>query len=85
MVVGLVAIRHEATIEELMVLFSHSGLDVVWEGSTGTSGVVTAPTASLLVLISSLSRAVIDHIAFVRLILLSTTDLIQNIRVDMWR
>ena len=65
MVVSLVAIGHEATIEELVVLFGHCGLDIVWEGSSGASGVVPAPTTSLLELISSLSRAMIDHIAFV--------------------
>ena len=84
MVVSLVAIRHEAAVEELMVLFSHSCLDVIWEGCSSSSGVVPAPATSLLVLISSLSRAVIHHIAFIRLILLGAADLIQNICVDMW-
>ena len=84
MVVSLVAIRHEAAIEELVVLFCHCCLDVIWEGCSSSSGVVPAPASSLLVLISSLSRAVIHHIAFIRLILLRTADLIQNICVDMW-
>ena len=65
MVVSLVAVGHEATIEELVVLFGHGGLDIVWEGSSSTSGVVPTTTTSLLELIRSLSRAMIDHIAFV--------------------
>ena len=67
------------------MLFSHSGLNVVWERCSGTSGVIPAPTTSLFVLVRSLSRAMIDHIVFVRLILLCATDLIQDICVDMWR
>ena len=63
MIVSLAAIGHEAAIKELMVLFSHGGLDVVRERRSGTSGVVSA--ASLLELISSLRRAMIDHVAFV--------------------
>ena len=78
------AFRHETTIEELMVLFSHGGLDVVRERCSGPSGVVSAPVTSLLELISSLRRAMIDHVAFVWVILLGATDLIQNICVDMW-
>ena len=64
MIVSL-AFRHETTIEELMVLFSHGGLDVVRERRSGSSGVVSAPVTSLLELISSLRRAMIDHVAFV--------------------
>ena len=69
-------IWHEATVVELMMLFGHGSRDIIWERLSGVA------TLWLLLVICIASTLVHDS-SIIWLMLLSSSDLIQNICVNV--
>ena len=74
----ILSIWHEAAIEHLMlmVLLRHGILDVIGKATTSTS------TVSIIVTLCP--SLVLDQVV-IRLMLLSASDLVHDVCVDMWR
>ena len=69
-------IWHEATVQELvlLILLCHCGLDVIWEGLAG---------AARLHLVIRIAGTLVHDCSVIGLVLLSSSDLIENICVDV--